>query len=139
MCIRDSRATAATSTDPLWALSGDQSITFSGGYTFVPGDSITVVAATTNGAGTIISCNTPTTLAQVHVTTAAVGTIGPAVKKTVGTTFSTDLTWEIAGSHTITFTTTAGLNALDVLEVSMVRAVAEVPACLLYTSDAADE
>jgi hypothetical protein len=62
------------------------------------------------------------------VTTAAVGTIGPAVKKTVGTTFSTDLTWEIAGSHTIVFTTTAGLNALDVLEVSMVRAGAEVPA-----------
>jgi len=122
------RATAATSTDPDWATSGDQWITFGGGYAFVPGDSITVGAATTNGAGTIISCNTPTTLAQVHVTTAAVGTIGPAVKKTVGTTFSTDLTWEIAGSHTITFTTTAGLNALDVLEVSMVRAVAEVPA-----------
>jgi len=122
------RATAATSTDPDWAVSGDQWITFGGGYTFVPGGSITVAAATTNGAGTIISCNTPTTLAQVHVTTAAVGAIGPAVKKTVGTTSSTDLTWEIAGSHTITFTTTAGLNALDVLDVSMVWAVAEVPA-----------
>jgi hypothetical protein len=122
------RATAATSTDPDWATSGDQSITFGGGYAFVPGDSITVAAATRNGAGTIISCNTPTTLAQVHVTTAAVGTIGPAVKKTVGTTSSTDLTWGIAGSHTITFTSTVLLNALDVLDVSMVRAVAEVPA-----------
>src|SRR5450759_3639358 len=122
------RATAATSTDPDWATSGDQWITFGGGYAFVPGDSITVGAATTNGAGTIISCNTPTTLAQVHVTTAAVGTIGPAVKKTVGTTFSTDLTWGIAGSHAIAFTSTAGLNALDVLDVSMVWVVAEVPA-----------
>ena len=122
------RATAATSTDPDWATSGDQWITFGGGYAFVPGDSITVAAATRNGAGTIISCNTPTTLAQVHVTTAAVGTIGPAVKKTVGTTSSTDLTWGIAGSHTITFTSTVLLNALDVLDVSMVRAVAEVPA-----------
>ncbi|HZL82115.1 MAG TPA: copper amine oxidase N-terminal domain-containing protein [Candidatus Deferrimicrobium sp.] len=122
------RATVATSTDPHWAVSGDQWITFGGGYAFVPGDSITVAAATRNGAGTIISCNAPTTLAEVHVTTAAVGAIGPAIKKTVGTTFSTDVTWEIAGSHTITFTTTAGLNALDVLDVSMVRAVAEVPA-----------
>jgi hypothetical protein len=122
------RATAATSTDPLWAVSGDQSITFSGGYTFVPGDSITVVAATRNGAGTIISCNAPTTLAQVHVTTAAVGVIGPIVRKAVGTASSTDLTWGIAGSHAIAFTSTAGLNALDVLDVSMVWAVAEVPA-----------
>ena len=122
------RATAATSTDPDWATSGDQWITFGGGYTFVPGDSITVTAATRNGAGTIISCNTPTTLAQVHVMTAAVGVIGPVVKKTVVTASSTDLTWEIAGSHTVTFTTTALLNALDVLDVSMVRAVAEVPA-----------
>ena len=122
------RATAATSTDPHWAVSGDQWITFGGGYTFVPGDSITVAAATRNGAGTIISCNTPTTRAQVHVTTAAVGAIGPVVKKTVGTTFSTDLTWEIAGSHTITFTSTAGLNALDVLDVSMVQAAPAVPA-----------
>jgi hypothetical protein len=127
------RATAATSTDPHWAVSGDQSITFSGGYTFVPGDSITVVAATRNGAGTIISCNTPTTLAQVHVTTAAVGTIGPAVKKTVGITSSTDLTWGIAGSHTITFTSTAGLNALDVLDVSMVQAAPAVPAVAFLT------
>jgi hypothetical protein len=122
------RATAATSTDPDWATSGDQRITFGGGYTFVPGDSITVAAATRKGAGTIISCNAPTTLAQVHVMTAAVGVIGPAVKKTVATASSTDLTWEIAGSHTVTFTTTALLNALDVLDVSMVRAVAEVPA-----------
>jgi len=122
------RATAATSTDPDWATSGDQWITFGGGYAFVPDDSITVVAATRNGAGTIISCNTPTTLAQVHVMTAAVGTIGPAVKKTVGTTSSTDLTWGIAGSHTITFTSTVLLNALDVLDVSMVWVVAEVPA-----------
>jgi hypothetical protein len=119
------RATAATSTDPDWATSGDQSITFSGGYTFVPGDSIAVAAATRNGAGTIISCNTPTTLAEVHVTTAAVGTIGPVVRKTVATASSTDLTWGIAGSHTIAFTSTAGLNALDVLDVSMVQ---EVPA-----------
>src|SRR5450830_525566 len=122
------RATAATSTDPHWAVSGDQWITFGGGYTFVPGDSITVAAATRNGAGTIISCNTPTTRAQVHVTTAAVGAIGPAVKKTVATASSTDLTWGIAGSHTITFTSTVLLNALDVLDVSMVWAVAEVPA-----------
>src|SRR5450756_1358711 len=122
------RATVATSTDPHWAMSGDQWITFGGGYTFVPGDSIAVVAATTNGAGTIISCNAPTTLAEVHVTTAAVGAIGPAVKKIVGTASSTDPTWWIAGSHTIAFTITTGLNVLDVLDVSMVRAVAEVPA-----------
>ena len=122
------RATAATSTDPDWATSGYQWITFSGGYTFVPGDSISVAAATRNGAGTIISCNAPTTLAQVHVTTAAVGAIGPAVKKAVGTASSTDLGWEIAGTHSITFTTTALLNALDVLEVSMVQAVPAVPA-----------
>jgi hypothetical protein len=127
------RATAATSTDPLWAVSGDQSITFGGGYTFVPGDSITVAAATRNGAGTIISCNTPTTLAQVHVTTAAVGTIGPAIKKTVGTTSSTDVTWKIAGSHTVTFASTALLKALDVLDVSMVWVVAEVPAVAFLT------
>ncbi len=122
------RATAATSTDPHWAVSGDQWITFGGGYTFVPGDSITVSAATRNGAGTIIFCNTPTTRAQVHVTTAAVGAIGPAVRKAVGTASSTDLTWEIAGSHVIAFTGTTRLNALDVLEVSMVRAVAARPA-----------
>jgi hypothetical protein len=122
------RATVATSTDPLWAVSGDQSIMFSGGYTFVPGDSITVAASTRNGAGTIISCNDPTTLAQVHVTTAAVGVIGPIVRKAVGTTSSTDLTWGIAGSHTVTFTTTVLLNALDVLDVSMVWVLAEVPA-----------
>jgi hypothetical protein len=122
------RATVATSTDPLWAVSGDQSIMFSGGYTFVPGDSITVAASTRNGAGTIISCNDPTTLAQVHVTTAAVGVIGPIVRKAVGTTSSTDLTWGIAGSHTVTFTSTVLLNALDVLDVSMVWVLAEVPA-----------
>ena len=122
------RATAATSTDSHWAVSGDQWISFGGGYTFVPGDSITVAAATRNGVGTVISCNTPTTRAQVHVTTAAVGAIGPAVKKAVGTTSSTDVTWEIAGSHTIAFTITTGLNALDVLDVSMVQAVPAVPA-----------
>ena len=122
------RATAATSTDPDWAASGDQWITFTGGYTFVPGDRMSVAAATRNGAGTIISCNAPTTRAQVHVTTAAVGTVGPAVKKAVGTASSTDLSWEIVGTHSITFTTTALLNALDVLEVSMVRAVPAVPA-----------
>ena len=127
------RATAATSTDPDWATSGDQWITFGGGYTFVPGDSIAVAAATRNGAGTIISCNTPTTLAEVHVTTAAVGTIGPVVRKTVATASSTDLTWEIAGSHTIAFTTTAGLNALDVLDVSMVQAAPAVPAVAFLT------
>ena len=127
------RATPATSTDPLWTVSGDQWITFSGSYTFVPGDSITVAAATRNGAGTIISCNAPTTLAQVHVTTAAVGVIGPIVRKTVGTASSTDLTWGIAGSHPIVFATTAGLKALDVLDVSMVQAGPAVPAVAFLT------
>ncbi|MHB8107249.1 MAG: copper amine oxidase N-terminal domain-containing protein [Candidatus Cryosericum sp.] len=122
------RGTAATSTDPHWAVSGDQSITFSGGYTFVPGDNISVAAATRNGVGTIISCNTPTTLAQVHVTTAAVGTIGPVVRKAVGTTSSIDPTWGIAGNHPVVFATTDGLKALDVLDVSMVQAVPAVPA-----------
>jgi hypothetical protein len=127
------RVTSATSTDPDWARPGDQRITFAGRYTFVPGESITVEAAAKNGAGTIISCNTPTTLAQVHVTTGAVGAIGPAVRETVGITSSTDPGWRIAGSHTITFTTTAGLNVLDVLEVSMVQAVPAVPAVSFLT------
>ncbi len=122
------RTTSATSTDPHWAASGDQWISFAGGYTFVPGDRIAVTAATRNGAGTIISCNTPTTLAKVHVTAAAVGAISPAVRKAVGVTSSTDLAWEVTGNHTIVFTTTAGLHALDVLEISMVQASPAVPA-----------
>ena len=122
------RATAATSTDPLWAVSGDQWISFAGGDSFLPGDSITVAASTRSGTGAVISANSPTTLAYVHVTTAAVGTVGPIVRKAVATTSSTDLTWEIAGSHPIVFTTTAGLRALDVLDVSMVQAVPAVPA-----------
>jgi len=122
------RATTTTSTDPLWAVSGDQRISFVGGDSFLPGDSITVAASTRNGAGTVISANSPTTLAYVHVTTAAVGTVGPFVRKAVATTSSTDLTWEVAGSHPIVFTTTAGLKALDLLEVSMVQEVPAGPA-----------
>ena len=122
------RATTTTSTDPLWAVSGDQRISFVGGDSFLPGDSITVAASTRNGAGTVISANSPTTLAYVHVTTAAVGTVGPFVGKAVATTSSTDLTWEVAGSHPIVFTTTAGLKALDLLEVSMVQEVPAGPA-----------
>ena len=125
--------TGEASSDPDWATLGDQWITFTGPATFVIGDSITVVAATTNGVGTVISANSPTTLAYVHVTTAAVGTIGTVVEKSVGTASSTDPNWEIAGSHTITFTATAGLNALDVLDVSMVQAVPAVPAIAFLT------
>ncbi|MHB8107250.1 MAG: copper amine oxidase N-terminal domain-containing protein [Candidatus Cryosericum sp.] len=122
------RATTATSTDAHWATSGDQWITFAGGYTFVVGDSITVTAATTNGAGTIVSCNAPTTLAYVHVTTAAVGTIGPVVRKSFAAVSSTDLNWETVGTHSIAFNTTVLLTALDVVDVAMVQAVPAKPA-----------
>jgi hypothetical protein len=121
------------SVDPDWATSGDQWITFTGPATFVIGDTITVVAATTNGVGMVISANSPTTLAYVHVTTAAVGAIGTVVKKLTGTVSSTDLNWETAGSHTITFATTAGLNALDVLDVAMIQAVPAAPAYAFLT------
>jgi hypothetical protein len=127
------RATSATSTDPDWATSGDQWITFTGPATFVIGDKITVAATTTNGVGTVISANTPTTLAYVHVTTAAVGTIGTVVMKSFAAVSSTDPNWQIAGSHNITFTATAGLNALDVLDVSMVQTVPAVPAIVFLT------
>ena len=121
------------STDADWATLGDQWITFTGPATFVIGDTITVAAATTNGVGTVISANSPTTLAYVHVTTAAVGTIGPVVMKSFAAVSSVDPNWEIAGSHNITFTATAGLNALDVLDVAMVQAVAAAPAVAFLT------
>jgi len=121
------------SVDADWATSGDQWITFAGPATFVIGDTVTVVAATTNGVGTVISANSPTTLAYVHVTTPAAGAISGAVEKSVGTASSTDPNWEIAGSHNIAFTATAGLNALDVLDVSMVQAVPAVPAIAFLT------
>ncbi len=122
-----------TCSDPDWATLGDQWITFAGPATFAVGDAITVAASTTNGVGTIISCNAPTTLAYVHVTTAAVGVIGPVVRKSAGTVSSSDLNWETAGSHTIMFAATAGLNALDTLDVSMVQAVAAAPAVAFLT------
>jgi len=125
--------TGEASADPDWATSGDQWITFTGPATFVIGDNITVAAATTNGVGTVISANAPTTLAYVHVTTAAVGTIGTVVMKSFPAVSSTDPNWEIAGSHNITFTATAGLNALDVLDVSMVQAVPAVSAVVFLT------
>jgi hypothetical protein len=121
------------SADADWATLGDQWITFAGPATFVIGDTVTVSASTTNGVGTVISANTPTTLAYVHVTTAAVGAIGPVVMKSFAAVSSIDPSWEIAGSHTITFTTTAGLNALDVLDVAMVQAVAAAPAVAFLT------
>jgi len=121
------------STDADWATLGDQWITFTGPATFVIGDIVTVAASTTNGVGTVISANSPTTLAYVHVTTAAVGVIGPVVMKSFAAVSSTDPNWEIAGSHNITFTTTAGLNALDVLDVAMVQAVAAAPAVAFLT------
>jgi hypothetical protein len=121
------------SADADWATIGDQWITFAGPATFVIGDIVTVAASTTNGVGTVISANSPTTLAYVHVTTAAVGVIGPVVMKSFAAVSSTDPNWEIAGSHTITFTTTAGLNALDVLDVAMVQAVAAAPAVAFLT------
>jgi len=125
--------TGEASADPDWATSGDQWITFTGPATFVIGDNIIVAAATTNGVGTVISANAPTTLAYVHVTTAAVGTIGTVVMKSFPAVSSTDPNWEIAGSHNITFTATAGLNALDVLDVSMVQAVPAVSAVVFLT------
>jgi hypothetical protein len=121
------------SSDADWATLGDQWITFTGPATFVIGDIVTVAASTTNGVGTVISANSPTTLAYVHVTTAAVGVIGPVVLKSFAAVSSTDPNWEIVGSHTITFTTTAGLNALDVLDVAMVQAVAAAPAVAFLT------
>jgi len=121
------------STDADWATIGDQWITFTGPATFVIGDTVTVAASTTNGVGTVISANSPTTLAYVHVTTAAVGVIGPVVMKSFAAVSSTDPNWEIAGSHNITFTTTAGLNALDTLDVAMVQSVAAAPAVAFLT------
>jgi len=121
------------SADADWATLGDQWITFAGPATFVIGDIVTVAASTTNGVGTVISANSPTTLAYVHVTTVAVGVIGPVVMKSFTAVSSTDPNWEIVGSHTITFTTTAGLNALDVLDVAMVQAVAAAPAVAFLT------
>ena len=122
------------STDADWATLGDQWITFTGPATFVIGDIVTVAAATTYGVGTVISAgNGPTTLAYVHVTTAAVGAIGPVVMKSFAAVSSVDPNWEIASSHNITFTTTAGLNALDVLDVAMVQAVAAAPAVAFLT------
>jgi hypothetical protein len=121
------------SVDADWATLGDQWITFAGPATFVIGDTVTVAAATTNGVGTVISANSPTTLAYVHVTTAAVGAIGPVVMKPFAAVSSIDPSWEIAGSHTITFTAAAGLNALDVLDVAMVQAVAAAPAVAFLT------
>jgi hypothetical protein len=121
------------SSDPDWATIGDQWITFAGPATFVIGDIVTVAASTTNGVGTVISANSPTTLAYVHVTTAAVGVIGPVVMKSFAAVSSIDPNWEIVGSHTITFTTTAGLNALDALDVAMVQAVAAAPAVAFLT------
>jgi hypothetical protein len=121
------------SADADWATLGDQWITFAGPATFVIGDTVTIAASTTNGVGTVISANSPTTLAYVHVTTAAVGAIGPVVMKSFAAVSSIDPSWEIAGSHTITFTATAGLNALDVLDVAMVQAVAAAPAVAFLT------
>jgi len=125
--------TGEASADPDWATSGDQWITFTGPATFVIGDNITVAAGTTNGVGTVISANAPTTLAYVHVTTAAVGTIGTVVMKSFAAVSSTDPNWKIAGSHDITFTATAGLNPLDVLDVSMLQAVPAVSAVAFLT------
>jgi hypothetical protein len=121
------------SADADWATLGDQWITFAGPATFVIGDTVTIAASTTNGVGTVISANSPTTLAYVHVTTAAVGAIGPVVMKSFAAVSSIDPSWEIAGSHTITFTATAGLNVLDVLDVAMVQAVAAAPAVAFLT------
>src|SRR5450830_56652 len=125
--------TGEASVDLDWATLGDQWITFTGPATFVIGDIVTVAAATTNGVGTVISANSPTTLAYVNVTTVAVGVIGPVVMKSFTAVSSTDPNWEIVGSHTITFTTTAGLNALDVLDVAMVQTVAAAPAVAFLT------
>jgi hypothetical protein len=122
-----------TSTDADWALSGNQWITFAGPATFVIGDMVTVAASTTNGVGTVISANSPTTLAYVNVTTAAVGVMSGMVMKSSAAASSTDPNWQMAGSHTIAFTTTAGLIALDVLDVSMVQAVPAVPAVAFLT------
>jgi hypothetical protein len=121
------------SADADWATLGDQWITFAGPATFVIGDTVTIAASTTNGVGTVISANSPTTLAYVHVTTAAVGAIGPVVMKSFAAVSSIDPNWEIAGSHNIAFTTTAGLNAFDILDVSMVQSVPAAPAVAFLT------
>ena len=128
----------ATSTDEGWAKLGNQFIRFSNLAGFAVGDEVSVAAGITAGVGTIMDIFNAT-LANVHVTTAAVGTIAGTLTvlhaNPLITAISTDPGWSTTGNgKTIAFAPVTGMLVVgDRVQVSMVQLQAAVAAKAFLT------
>jgi hypothetical protein len=114
-------ATGLTSSTSEWATTGMKPIKLSAGTGLVIGDTIGVMATSTNGSGDIWSIDALGN-AVVNVTTAAVGTITSTVYLSTTDTAAACL-WTATGASTITLVTPVTLAVGDILTADMDQAV----------------